>query len=201
MSKMSRSEAGKLGAEKTKLLYQSRYLENPSFCKFCFKELVYNKRHNTFCNRSCSVSYNNYGVCRNGNSHGTQFCKQCKVQIFDKNGAERKFCTSECKHIYDWNLRKVKIEQTGEESSVRCAKRYLIETRGVQCEICRTKEWCEKSVPLVMDHIDGHSENNNLDNLRLVCGNCDMQLPTYKSKNKGNGRAYRRKRYAEGKSF
>lgn len=27
-----------------------------------------------------------------------------------------------------------------------------------------------------------------LDNLRLVCGNCDMQLPTYKSKNKNSDR-------------
>jgi len=40
-----------------------------------------------------------------------------------------------------------------------------------------------------------------LKNLRLVCGNCDMLLPTYKSKNKGNGRHNRRKRYAEGKSY
>jgi hypothetical protein len=52
-----------------------------------------------------------------------------------------------------------------------------------------------------MDHIDGNSENNHLSNLRLVCGNCDMLLPTYKSKNKGNGRAYRRERYANGKSY
>jgi len=53
----------------------------------------------------------------------------------------------------------------------------------------------------VMDHIDGNADNNSLDNFRLVCGNCDMQLPTYKNKNKGNGRAWRRKRYAEGKSY
>ena len=33
-----------------------------------------------------------------------------------------------------------------------------------------------------------------------VCGNCNMQLPTFASKNRGNGRFYRRQRYAEGKS-
>lgn len=201
MGKMTRSEAGRLGAEKTNILWQSRYMENPLFCKHCSKELGYKKRHNKFCNRSCSASYNNSGVCRNGESHGIQFCEQCNVQIFDKNGTKRKYCTSKCKHIHEWSLRKLKIEQTEEEKSVRCAKRYLIETRGVKCEICGTEEWCGKSVPLVMDHIDGKSENNKLSNLRLVCGNCDMQLPTYKSKNKGNGRAYRRKRYADGKSF
>jgi len=46
----------------------------------------------------------------------------------------------------------------------------------------------KQPVPLVLDHIDGHFENNNEENLRLVCGNCDMQLSTYKSKNIGNGR-------------
>jgi len=56
-------------------------------------------------------------------------------------------------------------------------------------------------MPLVLDHVDGNSENNKLENFRLVCGNCDMQLPTYKNKNKGNGRHYRMKRYKEGKSY
>lgn len=52
-----------------------------------------------------------------------------------------------------------------------------------------------------MDHIDGNSENNDLDNLRLICCNCDAQTSTYKAKNIGKGRHYRRQRYAEGKSY
>ena len=56
-------------------------------------------------------------------------------------------------------------------------------------------------IPLVLDHMDGNSENNSLDNFRLVCGNCDMLLPTYKGKNAGNGRYSRRQRYAQGKSY
>jgi len=64
--------------------------------------------------------------------------------------------------------------------------------RGHQCEICGLTEWQGQPAPLVMDHIDGHADNNLLTNLRLVCGNCDMQLPTYKAKNKGNGRLWRK---------
>lgn len=52
-----------------------------------------------------------------------------------------------------------------------------------------------------MDHIDGNSDNWSLDNLWLVCGNCDMLLPTYKGKNIGNGRYKRRERYKQGKSY
>jgi hypothetical protein len=54
---------------------------------------------------------------------------------------------------------------------------------------------------LVLDHIDGNSENNRRDNLRLVCPNCDSQLPTFKMRNKGKGRYSRRQRYAEGRSY
>lgn len=57
-----------------------------------------------------------------------------------------------------------------------------------------------KPIPLVLDHINGHSGDWRLDNLRLVCGNCNMMLPTYKNKNRGNGRVsareYWRKRVA-----
>lgn len=53
----------------------------------------------------------------------------------------------------------------------------------------------------MLDHIEGDSTNNRRENLRLVCPNCDSQLPTFKARNRGNGRAWRRQRYADGKSY
>ena len=71
-------------------------------------------------------------------------------------------------------------------------KRYLVDKNGHRCEICNTSAWCGQPVPLVCDHIDGDSTNNELKNFRLVCQNCNAQLPTFGSKNRGNGRQYDR---------
>jgi 5-methylcytosine-specific restriction endonuclease McrA len=54
---------------------------------------------------------------------------------------------------------------------------------------------------LELEHKDGNSDNNIEDNLELLCPNCHSQSPTYKAKNVGNGRHYRRQLYAKGKSF
>ena len=55
--------------------------------------------------------------------------------------------------------------------------------------------------PIELDHIDGNSENNKMENLRLLCPNCHSLQSTYKGLNRGNGRFLRSQRYREGKSY
>lgn len=76
----------------------------------------------------------------------------------------------------------------GSRLSYRTSKEFLIYKYGRKCWICGITEWTGQPVPLVFDHIDGNSDNQTFENCRLVCGNCDMLLPTYKSKNKAVGR-------------
>ena len=78
-----------------------------------------------------------------------------------------------------------------EATARKHAKRYLIATQGNRCSICGTETWNNMPVPLVCDHINGDSSDNKIENFRIVCCNCDAQLPTFKSKNK-NGRKYDR---------
>ncbi|WP_237448505.1 HNH endonuclease signature motif containing protein [Nocardioides flavescens] len=79
---------------------------------------------------------------------------------------------------------------------------YINDEQGGRCAICLAPAtWNGLPLAFVLDHVDGDSGNNHRDNLRLVCPNCDSQLPTFKMRNKGKGRHSRRERYADGRSY
>jgi len=132
------------------------------------------------------------------------FCEFCGKPIkFSK-----RFCDNKCQGgkrvqeiIKNWEAGDYTgmIGKYGEQTS-STIKEFLKKECNGECSICGISEWMGKPVPLVLDHIDGNSNNNKKENLRIVCRNCDGQLDTFCSKNKGRGRFYRRERYKEGKS-
>lgn len=67
-------------------------------------------------------------------------------------------------------------------------KRRILEQNLIPyiCAICNIGPvWQNKPMPLILDHINGINNDNRLANMRFVCSNCDSQLDTYKSRNKG----------------
>ena len=65
-------------------------------------------------------------------------------------------------------------------------KNYLFEINDSKCQNCGWGEINEYTgkTPLEVDHIDGDSQNNSFDNLRLLCPNCHSQTATFGSKNR-----------------
>ena len=73
-----------------------------------------------------------------------------------------------------------------------CLKKRILDDNLIkhECQICgQEPRWQGKPMPLILDHKNGINNDNRLENLRFICGHCDSQLPTYKSKNKGRYRA------------
>jgi len=67
-------------------------------------------------------------------------------------------------------------------------KKRILDQNLIQykCDCCGIgPEWNGKPMPLILDHVNGISNDHRLSNLRFVCSNCDSQLDTYKSRNKG----------------
>lgn len=73
-----------------------------------------------------------------------------------------------------------------------CIRDYIYKEQNYNCAICGIENsWNNQQLNFILDHIDGDASNNSKDNLRLICPNCDAQLPTYKSKNKNSARIHR----------
>ena len=170
-------------------------------CQECDKSFVVdhsNKAKKKFCSQSCAASFNNRKQPKRKSSDKTRSCLTC-----GSTTTNPKFCSLECIYQHEKNKRIENIESGG-DVSCRCQtdRDYILSLQDGVCAICKclpTHNGLE--LKFILDHIDGNSEHNKKENLRFVCPNCDSQLPTYKAKNKGNGRHARRVRYAEGKSY
>lgn len=135
-----------------------------------------------------------------------KLCEECGNPLRADQRYTRRFCCYECSKKFaerkatERLLQKfANIEMVGEfpeafqkEASRPLVRKYLEHKYGHKCSICGITEWMGKPVPIIVDHIDGNALNRKLENFRLVCPNCDAQLPTYKSKNK-HGRKWRHK--------
>lgn len=131
-------------------------------------------------------------------------CKNCAKTLVK---SQRSYCSITCQK--DFQYKNYIVEwKAGNRSGIRGHEaqnfsqyiiRYLLNKYDNQCSLCG---WSKinpitKRCPLEIDHVDGNSNNNTEDNLRLLCPNCHSLTPNYKNLNIGSGRMWRRNKYVK----
>ena len=163
-------------------------------CKQDFNQKNQNEKYlKKFCTRSCSATHNNR-LTKKISTRKCMFCENLITLKFSKDIT--KFCNSTCSGNYR-HKKAIELAKTGSPHvSVTTFKRLLANMYGYKCSKCNISNWHDNPLSLHLDHIDGNSDNNSLDNLRLLCPNCHSQTETFCSRNKSNTkRSQYNKRY------
>lgn len=145
-------------------------------CLKCGKETSNPK----FCSRSCAASITNIGITRNGLPCDKK-CRNCNI-LLKKNAYT--FCSSSCESDFKFKEFIDRFKK-GLIIHTKSQRKCLIHIHGNKCSDCGILPfWNDKILVLEVDHIDGNSDNNLPDNLRLLCPNCHSQTITSSRRDK-----------------
>ena len=202
-----RIKLGKLGYRENNNYYEDIICGN---CGNVFNGRIKEKRK--YCSHSCAATINDKiypkrikyinietedGKIKKEKIFSQNYCLNCGVKV------RNKYCSTTCQNEYRQNEIIKKIENGDQTLNHRHYKKYLINKYGFKCMECgwdKINSFSNKCT-VEMEHIDGNSENQNLDNLKLLCPNCHSLTPTYKFLNVGKGRFKRMERYRNNQSF
>jgi hypothetical protein len=104
---------------------------------------------------------------------------QIPTDHFDPNQARRRFSRERV-----IPLERVLVEHSSYPRGKIKARLYASGLKAPKCELCGQGEtWHGMRMSLVLDHINGVSNDNRLGNLRIVCPNCAATLATHCGRN------------------
>lgn len=128
-----------------------------------------------------------FGFGNKGNNFRTLHAR-IKEDNLDISLLEVKRSENVTKRLHAGNLIQLSVILTENSSfnrghlKKRLLKEGLLENK---CAICgQLPEWNGKPLTLELDHINGLSNDNRLENLRIICPHCHSQTDNYAGKNK-----------------
>jgi 5-methylcytosine-specific restriction endonuclease McrA len=145
----------------------------------CGLEAKFTLKNGKLC---CKEHYNSCEAIKNKNSDGLKRAykeKRKNCDHFDgKRGWSKGKLLYEKDEIFSYN------NFSGEYIKKAIFHFYIFENKCYSCGIIK---WNDKDIPLEIHHLDGDCNNNDIDNLTILCPNCHSQTYNYKGKgiNKG----------------
>lgn len=123
-----------------------------------------------------------FGIVARGRNFDTikKYIKEYNIDISHFNKNIKRKGLFRCKTVNDYLVLDSNIG-----SSQLKDKLYKNNLKTRECELCGQNEtWNGKTMSLILDHINGNHKDNRLENLRIVCPNCNATLDTHCGKHK-----------------
>ncbi len=81
-------------------------------------------------------------------------------------------------------LEDVLVERSTYKREILKRRLYDSGLKSRKCELCgQGEEWRGRRMSLILDHVNGVPDDNRLENLRIVCPNCNATLDTHCGRN------------------
>lgn len=143
------------------------------------------RMYKKFCSRDCQT--NNYKLSAIGSK---SYLCLCGIKT-SRKGAQ---CL-DCFRDSEWS-RKIKTWEDGlwsggsSRTLSKIIRQHILEKYDFSCTVCGFNErHPSDNAPVVeIDHMDGDGSNHRPENLTVLCPNHHALTPTYRARNKGNGR-------------
>ena len=106
-------------------------------------------------------------------------CLNCDTEfMWHPSQSAGKYCSNECgiNHRLNEQIKSGNYTKSNAMSYFKRNKKYA-------CSVCDISEWNGKELRLQIDHIDGNSKNDTIENYRYLCPNCHTQTDTWGVKN------------------
>jgi RNA polymerase subunit RPABC4/transcription elongation factor Spt4 len=157
-------------------------------CEHCDKEHDGDYASGRFCSNRCARGFSTKGKRAEINEKVSDSLKGRNVggigftkghQLCTPEARERALATQR----RNWETSVLECDFS-ELTTKKQRKFRLMYEQNQICDICgMTNEWNGSPIVFHLDHINGVHEDNNRDNVRLICPNCHSQTPTYAGRN------------------
>jgi hypothetical protein len=118
--------------------------------------------------------------------HGNRKTVIKYIKLYNVDISHFDFKGDELKVKKRLDLKEILIENsTYNNTSFLKERLYKENLKKRECEDCgQGEEWRGKKMSLILDHINGIHNDNRLENLRILCPNCNSTLETHCGKNR-----------------